>query len=156
MWVRGYEFHTANEFPSYWSICVAGVAGAIRRLCQLWLFVSVIRADTELSYCSSLHLLPLDEWQRAAQILRKLMSMLSRHNCESALVFRGYSSLVYSDFWMRNWGTCLYSSQEMSQRVFFFFLVFRCNYVKAFCVNVSSGVVVRQEVWFLHFPHSTF
>lgn len=57
--------------PSYWSICVARVAGAIRRLCQLWLFVSVIQADTELSYCSSLLRLPLDEWQQAEQILRK-------------------------------------------------------------------------------------
>lgn len=77
---------------SYWSVSAGGMAGAIRRLCQLWLFVSVIPADTELAYCSSLHLLPLDEWHRAAQIHRKPVSALPHHHCGSTLVFRDFSS----------------------------------------------------------------
>lgn len=158
MWVQGYEFQTANEFPSYWSICAGGVAGAIRRLCQRWLFVSVIRADTELSYCSSLHLLPLDEWQRAAQIHRKLMSTLSCHHCESALVFRGYSSLIYSDFSMLNCGTWLYSLQGLSRELFFCVCV--CLFLFGLLMQLCKSVpcerphLARQEVWFPSFKYS--
>lgn len=125
--------------PSYWSICVGGVAGAIRRLCQLWLFVSVIRADTELFYCSSLHLLPVDEWQRTAQILKKnLVSVLSHQPSESTLDLRDFflslmctlgffSNSFY--FVMLNCGTYLKCPQDFLK---FFFFLMKSNNVKAF------------------------
>lgn len=125
--------------PSYWSICVGGVAGAIRRLCQLWLFVSVIRADTELFYCSSLHLLPVDEWQRTAQILKKnLVSVLSHQPSESTLDLRDFFiSYVYTWIFSPFFLFCnakLWDIPKMSTGLFFYFLFFlmKSNNVKAF------------------------
>lgn len=92
--VRGYEFEAVNEFPSYWSICVAGVAGARRRLCQLWLFVSVIRADIELL----LFVTALPFWWMAAHCTDPTVPTLSRQPCESAWFCRDYLSLVCSWF----------------------------------------------------------
>lgn len=124
--------------PSYWSICVGGVAGAIRRLCQLWLFVSVIRADTELFYCSSLHLLPVDEWQRTAQILKKtLVSVLSHQPSESTLDLRDFFiSYVYTWIFFQFFLFCnakLWDIPKMSTGLLknFFFLM-KSNNVKAF------------------------
>lgn len=127
--------------PSYWSICVGGVAGAIRRLCQLWLFVSVIRADTELFYCSSLHLLPVDEWQRTAQILKKknnsclccLTSPLNqRWISEIFLSLMCTLGLFFPSFYfiILNCGTYLKCPQDFF--LFIFFFLIKSNNVKAF------------------------
>lgn len=127
--------------PSYWSICVGGVAGAIRRLCQLWLFVSVIRADTELFYCSSLHLLPVDEWQRTAQILKKktnsclccLTSPLNqRWISEIFFISYVYTWIIFPFFLFYN--AKLWDIPEMSTGLFFYLFIFliKSNNVKAF------------------------
>lgn len=106
MWVQGYEFQTVNEFPSYWSICVAGVAGAIRRPCQLWLFVSLIRADIELSYCSSLHFLLMNgsTLHRSSTttktcLRRRLTNPVNQHRSTHIIYHLCALSFLHANIW---------------------------------------------------------
>lgn len=103
MWVQGYEFEAANDFPliliylCWWSgrCCTKSVSALIVCACDpsrhwaLLLFVSALASS----------------WWMAAHGAdpQKTPVCAVCHHSGSALVFRGYSSLTYSDFEIWKW-----------------------------------------------------